>query len=106
MAKVADKTLRRVSPPISDSLCHCHGMKYRIPLRGFDIGTKIFIESMARSAIMALNFQCFSDLEVIGEMLFVFSTHSSEHFGVFPVNSLVAMFFVLGNTRMLPIAPF
>ena len=70
------------------------------------IGTKIFIESMPRSTIMAFDFQCFSDLEIIGKASLVFATHCSKHFGVFPVNNLVAMFFVLGDARMLPIAFF
>ena len=56
-------------------------MKYWIPLCGLDVGTKIFIKSMARSTIMATYFQCFSDLEVIGKTPFVFGTH----FGAFPV---------------------
>ena len=108
IAKLADKTQKRVAPPPAQfqSLGHCHGMEYRVPLCGLDIGTEIFIESMARTTIVALNFQCFSDLEVIGDTFFVFATHCSKHFGAIPVNNLVAVFFVLVNARMLPIAFF
>ena len=59
---------------------------------------------MAGSRIAPAYFEGLSYFEVEVEFFFIFVTHVSYHFGVFPVYWFRAVLLMCRNTRVLPIA--
>ena len=54
------KNPKRVGPP-SRRLTLVHMMEYRVPHLGFDVGTKVLVEALARTAIASFYLQGLSD---------------------------------------------
>lgn len=81
-----------------------HIVKDRIPLGCLDIGTVILIEAMSWAAVVSFYFECLSDFELISKFFLVFSPHCFQHLRVFPVNRMVALFLMLRDARVLPVA--
>ena len=54
------KNPKRVGPP-SRRLTLVHMMEYRVPHLGFDVGSKVLVEALARTAIASFYLQGLSD---------------------------------------------
>ena len=89
--------------PLPPSVVVAHVMKNGIPQRRLHISAHVFVESAARTTIVAPNFQCFPHFKVVGQFLFIFVCHVGQYFRL-PLDGFVTYFFVLRDARVVVIA--
>ena len=90
-------------PPTAPRLVIVHLMEYCVPLRRADVGTVVLVQASPRTAIVLTNLKGLPNLEIICEAFLVFVRHIFNYFR-FPIDRRVAVLFVLGYTRVRPIA--
>ena len=97
-----ERTQSRVGP-LPPAAFVVHFVEDRVPHVSLHIGAKIFIEAGSWATVVAADFQCFPNFQVVGEFVFVFVCHADNDLR-FPVHGKRAIFFVLADTRVIPVA--
>ena len=78
-------------------------MKYNVPLRCFHVGSIVFIETVAWATVVAPDLQSLPNFEVVRELPLALIAHCFEDGRVVPIDFDVAMFIILGYSRVVPI---
>ena len=82
--------------PGQSRLSHC--VEDWVPLCRFDVRTKVFVQTLAGTGVLTLDFKGLTYFQAIGQAFFALTAHCFEHRWVFPVHRLVARLLVLGDT--------
>ena len=97
-----ERTQSRVGP-LPPAAFVVHFVEDRVPYVSLHISAKVFIEAGSWATVVAADFQCFPDFQIVSEFVFIFVCHADNDLR-FPVHGKRAIFFVLADTAMVPVA--
>ena len=97
-----ERTQSRVGP-LPPAAFVVHFVEDRVPHVCLHIGAIVFIETGSWATVVAADFQCFPDFQIVSEFVFIFVCHANDDLR-FPVHCKRAIFFVLADTGVVPVA--